>query len=328
MVQHFQKMAETLTAFLNPKSFVVELGSNDGTLLENFQRQGIRCLGIEPSGNVAARAQQKGIPTQVTFFSKHTAQAVREQSGAADLLIACNCLCHIPDLSSVFEGVESLLSDEGVLVFEDPYLGEVLKKTAYDQIYDEHVYLFSVTSMNQMLARYGFKIFDVELQWTHGGSMRFFIQRQQAKRPISPRVAAFLQQEQAQGINELNTYEQFRDACEISGEKLLDCLQDFKRRSIPVAGYAATSKSTTILNYCGIGPDLISYICDTTPEKQGKFTPGSHIPVLPHETFQTQYPGAAVLFAWNHAEEILAKEKGFRKAGGKWVHFIPEVRIE
>lgn len=327
MVEHFKQLAETLKKFLYPGAFLVEMGSNDGTLLENFQGTGIECMGIEPSANVAAEALKRGIPTQIDFFGPQVAAQLAKQSDGADVLVAANCLCHIPDLASVFSGLGLLLKKTGVAVFEDPYLGEVLAKTAYDQIYDEHVFLFSVTSMSEMLSSYGFEIFDLEPQWTHGGSMRYFICRKGQREP-SASVAAWLAKESEAGFKTLKPYEEFRKRVEISKVQLLECLENFKRQAVPVAGYAATSKSTTVLNYCGIGPELISFISDTTPDKQGKLTPGSHIPVVPPEIFHQANPKAAVLFAWNHAAEILRKEENFKASGGKWIHFVPKVQID
>ncbi len=327
MVEHFHLFAENLKAnYLEPGAFVVEVGSNDGTFLENF-KQGFRVLGVEPSQNVARAAMRKGISTENSFFDRVSAEKISSEYGRADVVVASNCLCHIQDPSLVFEGIRLLLKDSGIAVFEDPYLGEVLAKTAYDQIYDEHVFLFSVTSMCEMVSRFGFEIFDLEPQWTHGGSMRYFVCRK-GQRQISPKIKEWLEKENRAGYKDFQPYEEFRNRCEQSRERLLDCLNDFKRRAIRVAGYAATSKSTTVLNYCGIGSDLIEYIADTTPEKQGKFTPGSHIPVRPYEDFKKDYPQAAVLFAWNHAKEILEKENKFKEAGGKWIHFVPEVYVE
>lgn len=328
MTEHFRHFAETVQArFLKPGSFIVEIGSNDGTFLEPLHRAGHRCLGVEPSANTAARAISKGIRTHLDFFSPGTAKQILGESGHANLITAANCLCHIPEPQNVFEGLNILLHESGVAVFEDPYWGDVMERTAYDQIYDEHVFLFSVSSMTSMAGRFGFEVFDLEPQWTHGGSMRYYLSRK-GNKSISPKVTEWLTREKSQGFTTLKPYHGFRERCEISAEKLILCLENFKHQSQPVAGYAATSKSTTVLNYCGVGPDLISFISDTTPEKQGKYTPGTHIPVVSFETFQKTPPKAAVLFAWNHADEILKKESDFQAKGGQWIHYIPDVRVE
>ncbi len=327
MKEHFKALANLLKRnFLSPGALVLEIGSNDGTFLENLQPD-YRCLGIEPSAGPAQRAIERKIPTKIDFFNLQTAQHIYEECGRASVMTAANCLCHIPDPHAVFEGIQLLLDHDGIAVLEDPYLGSVLSQTAYDQIYDEHVFLFSVTAMNFMVTKFGFEIFDLEPQWTHGGSMRYFIGRKQ-RRTISSNVNKFLAQEAQSGFKTISFYQGFKKRCERSKDALLDCLMDLKEKSSSVAGYAATSKSTTVLNYCGIGPDLISFISDTTPDKQGRFSPGMHIPIYSYDYFQKNYPQTAVLFAWNHAEEIMNKESAFRKAGGRWLRYVPEVRFE
>lgn len=306
--------------------FVVELGSNDGIMLENFANRGIRHLGVEPSANVAAEARKYGVNTIVRFFGPETAVDIAKEYGQADALIAANVMCHIPDLNGIAEGADRLLKPDGVLIFEDPYLGAVIEKTSYDQIYDEHVFIFSALSVANIFAPYGFELIDLLPQHTHGGSMRYVLARK-GTRAVAPSVAEITAAEKAAGLHLPQTYEQFRQRCEASKEQLVRILKEQKAAGHRVVGYGATSKSTTILNYCGIGPDLIEYICDTTPIKQGKFTPGMHIPVKSYEAFKANPPDYAVLFAWNHAEEIMAKEKAFMAAGGRWIVHVPRVQV-
>jgi methylation protein EvaC len=211
-------------------------------------------------------------------------------------------------------------------MFEDPYLGDVIEKTSYDQIYDEHVFLFSVSSIQYLFDKHGMEVIDVEPQKTHGGSMRYVIAHK-GKRPVSAQVTKQLDKERALGLHNPSTYDAFRRNCEHSRDSLKELLGKIKKQGKRVVGYAATSKSTTILNYCGIGPDLIEFISDTTPIKQGKFSPGMHIPVKPYEKFMEKYPDYALLFGWNHAEEIMAKEKKFIQSGGKWIVFVPRVEV-
>jgi methylation protein EvaC len=235
-------------------------------------------------------------------------------------------MCHIPDLVGVVRGIKRLLKPTGVAIFEDPYLGDVIEKTAYDQIYDEHVFLFSAHSIQYLFQQHGMALIDVLPQKTHGGSMRYVLAHAGAY-PVSDSVTKLLEREKIQGLDRLATFEAFRQKVEKSRVDLVNLLRELKASGKRVAGYGATSKSTTILNYCGIGSDLIDYISDTTPIKQGKFTPGMHIPVLPYETFKNTPPDYAFLFAWNHAEEIMAKEKDFMAAGGKWIVHVPEVKV-
>ena len=211
-------------------------------------------------------------------------------------------------------------------MFEDPYLGDVVAKTSYDQIYDEHVFLFSALSIQYLFGLQGMELIDVLPQITHGGSMRYVLAHQGAH-PVKEAVTQLLAKEKAQGLDRLATFETFRANVEKSRLDLVTLLKTLKAQGKKVAGYAATSKSTTVLNYCGIGPDLIEYICDTTPIKQGKLSPGVHIPVVPYETFKKNPPDYAVLLAWNHAVEIMANEKEYVAAGGKWIVHVPEVRV-
>lgn len=329
MAVHFEKMANTYLQEFIPdtnNAFVVELGSNDGIMLKNFAQQGIKHLGIEPSSNVAEVARQNGVNTISEFFGAKTAQTVEAEYGKADIISASNVMCHIPDLNSVGEGVDTLLKEAGIFVFEDPYLGSMISKTSYDQVYDEHVYIFSALSVQNIFARHNLELFHVEPQVTHGGSMRYYLCRKGAH-AIRDSVKSQLQEEESLGLDKVATYEKFTQNCEKSKKDFVALLEKLKAEGKKVVGYAATSKSTTVLNYCNVGPDLIEAIYDTTPLKQGKFSPGMHIPIKPYEKFKIDKPDYAVLFAWNHAEEIFAKEKNYLAQGGKWILFIPEVKV-
>ncbi len=330
MKQHFQAYAEDIRTRLlagREDPFVVELGSNDGVMLRHFASAGVRHLGVEPSSNVAAAAREVGVDTLVAFFSAETARGIAADRGKADAILAANVMCHIPDLNSVAEGVTELLSDDGFLVFEDPYLGSMLEKTSYDQLYDEHVYIFSASSVAAAFGRHGLELVDAKPITTHGGGMRYFLARKGAHQP-SPAVKAILADEDAKGFTKPETFAAFRARCEKNRDDFKALLQKFKAEGARVVGYGATSKSTTVLNYAGIGPDLIEFISDTTPIKQGKLTPGMRIPVKSYDAFTADYPDYAILFAWNHATEIMAKEEAFNAAGGKWIHFVPTVRVE
>ncbi len=301
--------------------FVVELGSNDGIMLENFAKRGIRHLGVEPSANVAEEARRHGVDTIVRFFGPETATEIVGKHGQADALLAANVMCHIPDLNGIAEGANRLLKQDGVLVFEDPYLGAMIEKSAYDQIYDEHVFMFSAISVANIFDPHGFELIDLLPQETHGGSMRYVLARK-GVRAVSPAVTDIVKAEKAAGLHLPETYQHFRENCEASKARLVRLLQEEKAAGRRVVGYGATSKSTTILNYCGIGPDLIEFISDTTPIKQGKYTPGKHIPVKPYAAFAENYPDTALLFAWNHQKEIMQKEGDFAAQGGKWLTHI------
>ncbi len=328
MALHFKAFAHHVMAdyLAGDDPFVVEMGSNDGIMLQNFAATGVRHLGIEPSKNVAQVAIDQGINTVTEFFGADLARHIVAEHGQADAFLAANVMCHIPYIHSIVEGIRILLKPGGVALFEDPYLGEVLENTSYDQIYDEHTFLFSVASISYLFAQYGLEVIDIEPQTTHGGSMRYVIAPQGA-RPVSSHVAAQREKERGLGLHLPATYDQFRRNCEHSRDRLMALLKDLKSRGRRVVGYGATSKSTTITNYCGITPELVEFISDTTPIKQGKYSPGAHIQVRPYEEFVRHYPDFALLFAWNHAQEIMEKETAFRAAGGKWILYVPQVAV-
>jgi methylation protein EvaC len=328
MGEHFRDFAGSVRGtHLNAKDpFVVEIGSNDGIMLQHFAMAGIRHLGIEPSSNVAQVARAKGIRTVSEFFDESLAQKIVAEHGQTDAFIGANVMCHIPYLHSVAAGIKILLKPSGVLVFEDPYLGDIIEKTSYDQIYDEHAFYFSVNSVSNLFGRHGLEVVDVQHQNVHGGSMRYTIAHAGAKRP-SDSVAAQLRKEESIGLTRAETYNKFRRNVEKSRDELMKLLRDIRALGKRVVGYAATSKSTTVTNYCGITPDLVEFISDTTPIKQGKFSPGMHIPVRPYGEFKSRYPEYALLFGWNHGEEIMVKEQQFKAGGGKWIVYVPHVEI-
>ena len=328
MAIHFQEFAERVKEkyLVSKDPFVVEIGSNDGIMLKHFANASIRHLGIEPSANVAQVAIDNGINTICKFFDEDCARQIVHEYGQADAFLGANVMCHISYLHSIVEGIRILLKPDGVVMFEDPYLGDVIENTTYDQIYDEHVFLFSVSSINYLFEQHGMEVVDIEPQETHGGSMRYIIAHKGA-RPVSNNVLSQLEKEKAIGLDRPETYETFRKNCEHSRDSLMALLNDVRKQGKRIVGYAATSKSTTIINYCGITTDQIEFISDTTPVKQGKFSPGAHILVRPYKDFLANYPDYALLFAYNHAKEIMAKEQKFMQSGGKWIVYVPKVRV-
>ena len=328
MAIHFESYANWVKKnyLTSDNPFVVEIGSNDGLMMEFFAKDNIRQLGVEPSGNVAKKSREHGVETLCSFFNLDTAKKIVSEKGFADALIAANVMCHIPDLNGVAQGADHLLTPDGVLIFEEPYLGDMIESTAYDQIYDEHVFIFSARSVQNIFDRYNFELIDVKRQSTHGGSMRYVLARK-GKWPVSLDVKKQLIYEDNKGLHLKSTYEVFRDKCEESRTNLVNILKQQKEEGRRIVGYAATSKSTTVLNYCNIGPELIEYISDTTPIKQGKYSPGMHIPIRPYEALSDGYPDGFLLFAWNHKDEIMEKESSFLQSGGEWITYIPQVDI-
>src|ERR1700733_1492951 len=330
MQAHFERYANfVIGEALNgcPDPFVVELGSNDGIMLRHFKDRGLRHLGIEPSSNVADVARERGVQTISKFFNPALADEIVVKHGHADAILAANVMCHIPDINGVGAGVQRLLKPGGVFIFEDPYLGDMIAKTSYDQIYDEHVFIFSAMSVQRAFAPHGLDLVDVMSQVTHGGSMRYMF-ASKGSRPVAPRVEELLAKERAQGLDRADTYRRFKENCEKSRAGLMQALETLRREGKRVVGYGAASKSTTVTNYCGITPEHVEFISDTTPIKQGKLSPGAHIPVKPYTEFTKEYPDCALLFAWNHAAEIREKEQSFIAAGGQWLGYVPEGKIE
>jgi methylation protein EvaC len=329
MQLHFEAFAdEVIRDILTDRHapFVVELGSNDGIMLRHFCERGMRHLGVEPSVNVAEVARNRGIRTLSAFFNRKLAEEIVAEDGRADVILAANVMCHIPDLPGVAAAAQYLLKSNGVMIFEEPYLGDMIAKTSYDQIYDEHVFIFSATSVARAFAPHDLELVDVAPQITHGGSMRYTL-APKGSREVTPRVADQLAQERAQGLDDARTYLQFKKNCENSRERLMQMLNALREDGKRVVGYGATSKSTTVTNYCGITPQHVEFISDTTPIKQGKLSPGAHIPVRNYGEFTRTYPDYALLFAWNHAAEIREKEQAFVAAGGRWIVYVPEVRL-
>jgi len=328
MREHFQLAARSFldTELTGPDPFIVEIGCNDGVMLKTVSDAGVRHLGVEPSGGVAQRAKDKGVSVHVGFFEEASAQRIRAEAGPADVIYAANTICHIPYLESIFRGVDALLAPNGVFVFEDPYLGDIMESNSFDQIYDEHFFLFSVRSVQVAADRFGFELVDIERLPVHGGEVRYTIARP-GRRQVSEAVHRLAQEELEHGLTDPATFARFgTNVKRICGD-LVDLLRKLRADGKTVVGYGATAKSATVTNYCGIGPGLISFVCDSTPAKQGKLMPGSHIPVRPAEAFTRPFPDYAVLFAWNHADEIMAKEQAFHDNGGRWILYVPDVRV-
>ena len=328
MAAHFHEFAEQVRKdYLGATSpFVIEIGSNDGIMLQHFAQRKIRHLGVEPSANVAQAAKQQGVNTLCQFFDHKTASDILEDYGPADAILGANVICHIPGIHSLVQGVSILLKEKGVFIFEEPYLGDIIEKTAYDQIYDEHVFYFSISSLSNLFVQYNMEIVNVLPQNVHGGSMRYIVARK-GSIPVMPIVGDLKAREAQLGLTQESTFHRFRKQVVQSRDQLSKLLKGLKEEGKTIVGYGATSKSTIVTNFCKIGPNLLDYISDTTPTKQGKYSPGVHIPVVPYERFSENYPDYALLFAWNHAEEIIEKEQAFLDQGGKFITFVPSVRV-
>jgi methylation protein EvaC len=261
-----------------------------------------------------------------SFFDEQIADELRREMGGVHLIFAANVIAHIPDVGTVGRGVARLLDDAGVFVFEVAYLGDVLNNISLDQIYDEHVFTFSVLACKNVFGRCGLDLIDLEPLPVHGGSMRFFLAPAGQRTP-APIVGEYLDRELTAKFDRPEMYEQFRLACEMTRDRLRGLVDDLASHGAVVAGYGATAKSTTLLNYCGLTPQQVRFISDNTPAKIGKVSPGVHIPIVSPEEFRARRPDYALLLAWNHRAEIEAKERDFGARGGKWILHVPEVRL-
>lgn len=303
--------------------FVVEIGCNDGVMLKTLCNAGIRHLGVDPAASAVDVARAHGISVHTDFFNELTAGQIRDEHGPANVVYSANTISHISDLDSIFRGVDLLLAPDGLFVVEDRYLGDIQKCVYFDQIYDEHIYLFSVRSVQSLAARFGLELIDTQHLPLHGGSIRYTLARA-GTRHAAVNVAEFLAQERAEGISEDATFERFTANIERIRANLLALLRNLRSDGKRIVGYGATSRSATVMNFCHIGPDLIPMVCDSTPEKQGCLAPGSNVPVCSPEAFSHPYPDYALLFAWNHADEIMTKEHLFHENGGRWILYAPQ----
>ncbi len=313
-----------LSQFDDPLS--LEIGCNDGIFLENFKINNLRHIGIEPSSNVANIAKNKSINVLNKFFNNELTNYIIKNYGEAHLIYAANVICHIKDINSLFSSVEKLLHKKGKFIFEDPYLGDVIKNNQFDQIYDEHVYLFSIISIENICKRYNLEIVDCEKLLTHGGSMRYHIART-GEYLVNEKVSKIKDEEIQLGLDKKDIYLKFDENCKKFKNNFVNLLRDLSDKNQSVVGYAATSKSTTILNYCNISSEYLNCIFDSTEDKQDKFSPGMHIPIRSDADFTKIKSNYCILFAYNHKKEILEKEHKYSINGSKWIELFPLPKI-
>jgi SAM-dependent methyltransferase len=313
---------------LSPSSLVVELASNDGYLLKNFLRMGIPVLGIDPSGTVAAAAEKIGVPTLVQFFGEKLAQELAREGRQADLIIANNVLAHVPRLNDFVAGLALLLRPNGSVTIEFPHLLELIRQVEFDTIYHEHYSYFSVYAIEQAFSRHRLRIYDLERLPTHGGSLRLFASHaHRADLDDSVSLREVRAQEAAAGIAELTTYMQFAKRVDECRDSLRVFLAGAKRDGKRVAAYGAAAKGNTLLNFCGVTPQDISYVADRSPHKQKKLLPGTHIPVVSPEELMQAKPDYVLILPWNLQREIRQQLDGIKAWGGRFVTPVPLVRV-
>ncbi len=323
MVDHFKKYFKWVKKkYLNKNSNIIEIGSNDGSFLKNFKSSNFTHMGVEPSKNVANYSKKKyGVKVFNGFFNSKNVKNFKKFKKNTDLICAANVICHIPNLKDVIKSIDYLLSKKGVFVFEEPYLGSMFKRVSYDQIYDAHVFIFSIHSVRSIFKTFGFDLIDAIKQKTHGGSMRYVIARS-GERKINKKIYKIINYEKKLKLNKISSCLKFKKNCEISKKKFIKKIMFYKRNGKSIAGYAASAKSSTVFNYCNIGPNIIDYIADSTKEKIGKYSPGKHIPVKSIDFFRKNSTDVAILCSWNHKKEIIQKEKKFKKNGGIWITHV------
>jgi hypothetical protein len=322
--EHFAAYAKDVAARFVPKGgLVVEIGSNDGTLLRAFDRTSLRVLGVEPARNIAAMANAAGIPTLDEFFGEAIAREIATKHGRASAIIGNNVVAHIDDLHGLMNGVNALLDDRGVFVAEFPYLVDLLEKTAYDTIYHEHLSYFSVGAVVDLASRHRMNVVDVRRVGVHGGSIRVFVSREGER---SPAVQELLALEAKIGLREGRPLGPFVEAVRRQREGLMRLVADI-RSSRRMAGYGAPAKGNTLLNYCEIDRSVLEFIVDRSPLKHGLLTPSTHIPVEPPERLVESEIRDTLLLAWNFADEILRQQDAYRSRGGRFIIPIPSARI-
>jgi SAM-dependent methyltransferase len=329
-LKHCESYCDKMTKrfALGRQSFVVEVASNDGYLLQYFVQRNVPVLGIEPAANVAKVAVAKGVPTLVQFFGAQLAKQFAAEGRAADLVLGNNVLAQVPDLNDFVEGLQTLLKPQGVLTLEFPHLLRLIEQNEFDTIYHEHFSYFSLLTTVRILEAHGLRVFDVEELSTHGGSLRVFACRTEDRtRHVEPAVQELIAQEERAGLAAAAGYERFAVQVRQTKWELVDFLLTAARQGKSVAGYGAPGKSATLLHYCGIGKDLIEYTVDRSSYKQGRFLPGSHIPIYHPDRIRETKPDYVVILPWNLKDEIMQQLQFIREWGGRFVVPIPQVAV-
>ena len=325
MLNSFKKLAQKVTKTFNP-NFIIEIGSNDGAFIKNFDRK--KVIGIEPCSNMANITKSMGYKTYSNFWDIKLAKKIKSKVKNIDIIYAANTVSHIRNLNSFFNSINHILSDNGILIIEDPSLLECFKKVSYDQFYNEHIYIFSLLSIKNLIKKYKLEVFNIEKLSTHGGSLRYYIKRDSNNKfRTNKKVKEQLNQEIKFGLDKFLTYIKFSKNVENSKKKLIAIFSKLKKQNKKIIGYGSTAKACTILSFCKITSETLDYFFDTTPNKIGKYMPGSHIYVKRYSKPLTNEADYVFLGAWNFKKEIFKKEKKYIKNGGKFITHVPVPKI-
>jgi SAM-dependent methyltransferase len=330
MLRHAAELARRVTTErqLGPTSLVVEAASNDGYLLKNYKAAGVPVLGVEPARNIARVAAEKyGIPTREEFFDAALARQLVAEGRRADVFHAHNVLAHVPDLNGFVAGIRTLLKPTGVAVIEAPYVKDMLDQCEFDTIYHEHLCYFSLTALDRCFRRHGLVIADVERVPIHGGSLRLFAIPVEAVNGVPPRVSALLTEEAGWGVDTPGPYLGFAARVNQIRATLLMLLGNLKAAGLRIAAYGASAKGSTLLNYCGIGPETLDFVVDRSTAKQGKFTPGTRLRIYSPDRLLESQPDFTLLLTWNFADEILRQQEEYRRRGGRFIVPVPTPRV-
>ena len=328
-VAHAARYTEAMIARLNltRRSFVVEVACNDGYLLKNFVKANIPCLGIEPTASTAAAAEALGVPVLREFFGEALGKRLAADGKQADLIAGNNVYAHVPDINDFTRGLKAALKISGTITLEFPHLMRLIQYAQFDTIYHEHFSYLSLYTAQRIFAGSGLRVFDVEELPTHGGSLRLFGCHADDARATSPAVGTMLREEERRGLRAPDVYRDFQPRADRIKDDLLRFLVEQKAAGKSVAAYGAAAKGNTLLNYAGVKPDLLPFVCDAAAAKQGKFMPGSHIPILPPEALRQRRPDFLLILPWNIADEVKAKHAGLAAHGTKFVTAVPRLEV-
>jgi SAM-dependent methyltransferase len=328
-LSHAARYVEDIRARLglDERSFVIEVASNDGYLLRHFVTAGIPCLGIEPTAGTAAAAEALGVPVLREFFGHELATRLAAQRSQADLLIGNNVYAHVPDVNDFTAGLAALLKPGGTITLEFPHLLRLIERNQFDTVYHEHFSYFSLQTVSRIFKQGSLRVWDVDRLPTHGGSLRVYGCHAEDAREATPAVADVLNEERRGGLEDLATYKAFQRKADRVKNDLLYFLIEQRRAGRTVAGYGAAAKGNTLLNYAGVRADLLPWVCDAAPSKQGKFLPGSRIPILPPSTLRQRRPDVVLVLPWNIVEEVVAQQSAVREWGGTFMVAVPTLRV-